>query len=706
MTTMTRIIKPQTAMRTRLYLWPLLALLALSCSKGVVPETPENQEVKQPEALDPWTFYPSEALLAPKDTPHTIIASNIETKSHLEQTGADQYSIVWTAGDSFIVFGVDADNNKLYAPYTTASGGENAAFSTEYGLGESINYYAVYPASVDNTNPQYVSLGTFTVNGQIKPAIGVTIPATQAATAGSVAEGANIAFAKPNTLNEKFRFLNMVSMIKFRLSGSVTGEVKSVTFRGTSSLAGGYVFYIQDDNPVFLPNINWSGHDKAGSITLSGDFVEGQEYYIALAPCTQNGFSMVFANSGGTETTTLVSSSTMTFNRSVITDFGTIDLGGSFSDTPYTEPEYIKYLSASVAGAKPVSLVVLPDGYTASELSDYEVKAKAGMDALFNVEPFKSYKAYFNVWIMKVASNESGANVTDGNGTIITPKDCYFGSKWGADSYNDLDANSTTIYSFVSQYCPDLKDASHDITEVPVLLIVNDDRYGGRAMSNSLGRSYCIVPTTAGSLSWVYPTRKARTDEVIDNPTLENDLIDTPEEERAEVGSNTGNWMNTLVHEFGGHSFGRLGDEYWYDTSMKSGDIQGQSWTVPFNLNLAATPTGVPWQSLMTATSGNNQYRRMGIFQGGDVSPFNRWRSEKVSCMIDNRFYFSAYQRYLIVQRIRSLAGLEPVTIDEFLAHDVATDPLRDEISSSVIGVSNAVPPRPVPMLPPPLLVE
>jgi hypothetical protein len=308
---------------------------------------------------------------------------------------------------------------------------------------------------------------------------------------------------------------------------------------------------------------------------------------------------------------------------------------------------------------------------------------------------------------MKVASNESGANVTDGNGNIVIPKDCYFESKWGANSYNDLDANSTTIYSFVSQYCPDLKDASHDITEVPVLLIVNDDRYGGRAMSNSLGRSYCIVPTTAGSLSWGYPTRKARTDAVIDNPTLENDLIDTPADELAEVGSNTGNWMNTLVHEFGGHSFGRLGDEYWYDTSMQSGDIQGQKgWTVPFNLNLSATPTEVPWQSLMTATSGNNQYRRMGIFQGGGVSPFNRWRSERVSCMIDNRFYFSAYQRYLIVQRIRSLAGLEPVTIEEFLAHDVATDPLRDEISSSVIGVSDAVPPRPVPMLPPPLLVE
>ena len=76
--------------------------------------------------------------------------------------------------------------------------------------------------------------------------------------------------------------------------------------------------------------------------------------------------------------------------------------------------------------------------------------------------------------------------------------------------------------------------------------------------------------------------------------------------------------------------------------------------------------------------------------------------------MIDNRFYFSTWQRYLIVNRITSLAGLAQVDIATFLASDVPTDPNRDGGSGVMLpmGVSNRVPPRPVPMLPPPGLVE
>ena len=72
--------------------------------------------------------------------------------------------------------------------------------------------------------------------------------------------------------------------------------------------------------------------------------------------------------------------------------------------------------------------------------------------------------------------------------------------------------------------------------------------------------------------------------------------------------------------------------------------------------------------------------------------------------MIDNRFYFSTFQRYLIVKRIMTLAG---ATFNEnsFWAKDVPIDPVRDIVSSSVMGESNSIPPRPVPLLPPPTFV-
>ena len=59
----------------------------------------------------------------------------------------------------------------------------------------------------------------------------------------------------------------------------------------------------------------------------------------------------------------------------------------------------------------------------------------------------------------------------------------------------------------------------------------------------------------------------------------------------------------------------------------------------------------------------------------------NRWRSEKISCMIDNRQYFSTWQRILIVKRILQLAG-ESFSLSDFFAKDVTIDPVRDASSS------------------------
>ena len=100
----------------------------------------------------------------------------------------------------------------------------------------------------------------------------------------------------------------------------------------------------------------------------------------------------------------------------------------------------------------------------------------------------------------------------------------------------------------------------------------------------------------------------------------------------------------------------------------------------------------------------NPNYGRIGVFQGGDTYLYGRWRSEKISCMIDNRYYFSTWQRMLIVQRIMTLSGS---TFDEaaFWAKDKTLDPVRDVISSQTAG-SHPLPVKEVPLLPPPVLHE
>ncbi len=103
----------------------------------------------------------------------------------------------------------------------------------------------------------------------------------------------------------------------------------------------------------------------------------------------------------------------------------------------------------------------------------------------------------------------------------------------------------------------------------------------------------------------------------------------------------------------------------------------------------------------------DSRYDRIGRFQGANVYLFNSWRSEKISCMIDNRTYFSTWQRYLIVQRILNLAGeSSSLTLASFLAKDDPTDPLRDGATPTSVTTKSFGPVRIMPPLAPPVLID
>ena len=379
----------------------------------------------------------------------------------------------------------------------------------------------------------------------------------------------------------------------------------------------------------------------------------------------------------------------------------------------------IKYMSAT-QGTKPVTIAVIPDGFTREQMNTYELLAKSGIDALFNTEPYKSYANRFNVYILKVASRESGASVTDGNGNVITPVDTYFGSKWGEDTYSDMTADLDKAYQFVTENCPDIVNGIHTINEVPVLMIINDSRYGGHCFSRSDGGALAMVPFTYNGerIRWAYPDIEPVNDDPLPTPVTQSMLQEyyhsTPSGTISELGSSIGDWRNTIIHEFGGHAFGRLADEYWSNTMLTytNSNVSGHSWPVQFGLNVGNNPTAVPWKGLLLDNLANlisrdSRYGRIGTFQGGDTYTFGRWRSEKVSCMIDNRMYFSAWQRYLIVQRIFSLSSdLASFTYASWLSRDVPFDPVRESTSSPIMGIDAAGPVHEAGPLPPPMMIE
>ncbi|WP_136480189.1 T9SS type A sorting domain-containing protein [Cognatitamlana onchidii] len=87
---------------------------------------------------------------------------------------------------------------------------------------------------------------------------------------------------------------------------------------------------------------------------------------------------------------------------------------------------------------KRINLVFLSDGYQTTELDDFLTDATNFTSTIFNSSPLKEYEPYFNVYAIKVPSNESGADhpatATDIDENGATPEifDTYFDSTFDA----------------------------------------------------------------------------------------------------------------------------------------------------------------------------------------------------------------------------------------------------------------------------------
>ena len=667
----------------------LLALVASACSK---------------ESAD---------LVAPPMTPVYTIQAGFsapgpETRSRLDFQPTEA-RVLWSRGDAFKLVRMN-ESNYSSATFTTQDDGvETAVFTSTKTLTGS-EFTSGYPADVYRVG----RLGTM---GCI---LITPVPSEQQAVAGGVAEGLNRAAAYSTDFSADLHFHNMLSFVRFRLDGACVSTLESVTFNAGVTVAGDASVYFVDGEPVIDFSKNWSNPTvaRSTSVTLSGPFEAGQDYCIALVPANlPNGFSLEFRDGEG-HTLYKYSYKTLRLSRSRIADFGTIHLGDSWVPEEEEFPEVLEYVHQQ-AGRKKNIIALLADGFRPEELDQFDRLAKDAVNYLFSVEPYKSYKDYFTVYICRVPSNESGAGVLDDNGNIVTAVDNYFGSRWGKDSYGNMTADAGTVQSYLRAKIPEVVSGEVDYRSIPTTLIINDNRYGGICHIYQNGWNYCQVPYqyAGGEIRWSFPKYQA-----VNAQDDSEGVRETTDEERDEMGRHIGNWRNTLLHEFGGHAYGRLTDEYWSTTTKYTapGAINGHSYPVPYALNVSGFYDDVPWQAdlldnLDEWTARNPDYGRIGIWHGSYSSLYFRWRSEKTSCMIDNRPYFSTWQRILLVRKIMEKAG-ETFSMDDFIAKDVTVDPIRpvesagisseERIQARMRARSQALLVPEAPMLPPPVLHE
>lgn len=166
-----------------------------------------------------------------------------------------------------------------------------------------------------------------------------------------------------------------------------------------------------------------------------------------------------------------------------------------------------------------INIAILGDGFTADEQEIFENAAISSSAYLLNKSPFSEYRNYFNVYAVKVVSNESGAvhpgTATDVNEPLIpvADPDTYFRSSFDVYGIHRLlySFRENTVMSVLAANVPDFDIA---------YILVNSDEYGG-----------------AGG-TFAFSSLNFNANEIV-------------------------------VHELG-HSFAGLADEYWYAPAGES----------------------------------------------------------------------------------------------------------------------------------------
>ena len=299
----------------------------------------------------------------------------------------------------------------------------------------------------------------------------------------------------------------------------------------------------------------------------------------------------------------------------------------------YGENEVITLQKASRGNNGGINLVFLGDGYDAKDISEgkYMENMKEQVENFFGIEPYTTYRDYFNVYTAIAVSPESGI------GTVNTIRYAKFETTYtgGVGLKCDYDA--------AFQYALDMGTTvtKENLNQSLIIMIPNSTDYGGICQMWEDGSAIAFCPLS----TYGYP-------------------LDT---------------RGVIQHEAGGHGFGKLGDEYIYHnefidfcTCTCCGHVfefniaKGLGWYD--NLSLTGKMNEVPWSHLIFDPQYSDY---VDIFEGGYMHNRGVFRSEQNSCMNNDIPYYSAISRESIVKRIKAYAG-EEYSFEEFKANDKA----------------------------------
>jgi len=296
----------------------------------------------------------------------------------------------------------------------------------------------------------------------------------------------------------------------------------------------------------------------------------------------------------------------------------------------YGEDEWITLQKATKGNNGGINIVLLGDGFNAKDIASgkYLNDIKQEVEYFFGIEPYKTYRDYFNVYTAIPLSTESGI------GTVNTIRYNRFNTTFTGGVGLKADYDEVFDYALGA---PTVNKSN--LNQTLIIMVPNSTDYGGICQMWEDGSAIAFCPQS----TYGYP-------------------LDT---------------RGVIQHEAGGHGFGKLGDEYIYHNAfidfcgcsccghvLEFNAAKSLGWYD--NLELTGKMHSVGWSHLIF----DDRYSDIvDIYEGGYMHNRGVFRSEPNSCMNNDIPYYSTISRESIVKRIKAYAG-ETYSFEDFVKND------------------------------------
>ena len=293
----------------------------------------------------------------------------------------------------------------------------------------------------------------------------------------------------------------------------------------------------------------------------------------------------------------------------------------TYTSSDYSQDGQVTKIHSATVG-KGIDVVFVGDAFADKDQELFNKYVELGKEAFFTEEPFKSTKDRFNIY--RIGSVSKNGIITQEGG------DTKFSAQFGDGTY--ISGDHDAVFRFVQDKMP-----SVNLKKTIVFVIVNKAKYAGTCWMFSDNKAVCYVP-------------------------LCRDETD---------------YAQTLRHEGCGHGFGKLADEYFYDSMGRIPDDEvselkkwkGFAYGFYENVDLTSDQNTILWSKFI---SDSRYSGKVGVYEGGYTYPYGVYRPTDNSIMRYNTGGFNAPSREAIYKKNMKFSEGDAWTYDyeTFVAFD------------------------------------